>query len=151
MATTSGNLTAGAASTAQGGHGTGGKRRAAGLLATAALGLALLGGLAFGQVQREAPAAAAPMSSTPAVVAATHGSGPADEYTPPEEFGPRGAVSGDNGTTAPRTDGEDCLLGAPVPCGFRRGGPPAPTHGRGPADEYTQADSDTGHGTATAP
>lgn len=48
MATTSSNLTAGAAITAQGGNGKGGKRRAAGLVTTAALGLSLLAGVAFG-------------------------------------------------------------------------------------------------------
>ncbi len=135
MATTSSNLTADTASSGQDNNGQGGKGRATGLLATAALGLALLGGLAFGQVQREAQAAATTLRSAPIPVAAQF---VPDQFTYREDY------------AAPRIDGEDCLLGAPVPCGFQRGGPPAPTHGRGPADEYTQGDSATGHGTSSA-
>jgi len=70
MATTSSNLTAGTAIIGQNSNGKGSKARAAGLIATAALGLALLGGLAFGQVQREAQAAATAMRSAPIPVAA---------------------------------------------------------------------------------
>jgi hypothetical protein len=67
MATTSSNLTAGAAITAQGGNGQGGKRRAVGLVATAALGLSLLAGVAFGS----GPAAATRRADSSAGTAVT--------------------------------------------------------------------------------
>src|SRR4051812_35364278 len=59
MATTSGNLTAGTAIMARGSNGKN-KGRGAGLVATAALGLALLTGLALRQARQEAQPAAAP-------------------------------------------------------------------------------------------
>src|SRR4051794_18381630 len=62
MATTSSNLTAGTTIMAQGGKSKGTTGRAAGLVATAALGLALLGGLAFTQAYHAAPSAGAPPS-----------------------------------------------------------------------------------------
>jgi hypothetical protein len=49
MATTSGNLTTGKAITGRDGHGSGIQKRAAGLLATATLGLGLLAGTLLGQ------------------------------------------------------------------------------------------------------
>ncbi len=77
MATQSSNLTAGTAIIGQNSNRKGSKGRAAGLVATAALGLALLGGLAFGQVQREAQAAATAMRSAPI---------PVDTRFVPDEF-----------------------------------------------------------------
>ena len=66
MATTSSNLTAGAASGGRDGNGQGRTGRAAGLIATAALGLSLLTGVAFNQLHRPAPTtpAAAPYRPT---------------------------------------------------------------------------------------
>ena len=59
MATTSSNLTASAAISGQGSNGKNAKGRAVGLVATAALGLGLLGGLVFGQVHQVPPSAGA--------------------------------------------------------------------------------------------
>ncbi len=73
MATTSSNLTAGAATSGgRGGNDTGHKRRAAGLVATAALGLALLTGTIFSEAHQAAlpttpPVAVNPSSDDPAV------------------------------------------------------------------------------------
>src|SRR5262245_28103827 len=59
MASTSSTLAAGMAFTRQGGNGKGTKGRVAGLVATAALGLSLLSGLAFSQARPQfVPAAA---------------------------------------------------------------------------------------------
>jgi hypothetical protein len=58
MATTSSNLTAGKAMAGQSGNGKFSKRRMAGLVATAALGLTLLAGLAFGPMRPAAHSAA---------------------------------------------------------------------------------------------
>src|SRR4051812_12027573 len=55
MATTSSNLVAGKVIAGQGGKGKGYKGRAAGLVASAALGLSLLTGVVFSQARQETP------------------------------------------------------------------------------------------------
>ena len=69
MATTSSNLTAGTAIGGQGGNGKGHKGRAAGLVATAALGLGLLAGVVLGRAHQ----AAAPASGQDALAARAGG------------------------------------------------------------------------------
>jgi hypothetical protein len=139
MATTSSNLTAGKAMAGQSGNGNGSGKRVAGALATAVLGLGLLGGMVLGQA-RPATHPAVSGGAAPAFVA--------DEFTYREDHrtltGTLDWEQQERTVVAPGSFIPDSFTyredyrGASL-AGLAANG--VATHGGGPADEYTQSES----------